>query len=82
MTMEIFPNLSFIFQHCKGFNSILGSSHQQSVILFKTIADQQKAFLQRYEGGIVGIHLVAIHHQNVPTKLQTNDNQLDKSLIM
>jgi hypothetical protein len=57
----------------KVFNGKLGPSHKQAVILFETITDQQRAFLQRYEGGIVGTHLAAHHHHNVLVRLQIHD---------
>ena len=48
------------------------------MILFETIANQQKAFPQKYEGEIVGIHLIANHHHKVPTKLQTDDESIEQ----
>ena len=73
MTKETFLDFSFFFQHCKGFNGILEPLHQQEVILFETIVNQQKAFIQRYEGGIIGTHLAADHHYNVLEKVQIDD---------
>jgi hypothetical protein len=81
MTKETFPNFPLFFQHCKGFNNTLGPLHQQAVILFEIIANQQKVFIQRYEGGIVGTHLAADHHHNVPARLQIDDESTGQKLI-
>lgn len=33
------------FQHYNGFNGTLGPSHQQTIIIFKTIANQEKVLI-------------------------------------
>ena len=59
-----------------GFSRTLGPSHQQGTIFFKTLANQQKVFLQRYDGGIGSTHMVANHHYNVPARFQIDDKSI------
>ena len=65
--------LFIIAKDSVGFSGTLGPSHQQGTIFFKTLANQQKVFLQRYDGGIGSTHMVANHHYNVPARFQIDD---------
>lgn len=48
------------------------------MILFYITVDQQKVFFQRYEGGLVEIHLATYHHHNMPIKLQIDVDLIEQ----
>jgi len=70
---ETFPDFPVFFQHCNGFNGTSSPSRQIATSIFEAITSQQKKFFQRFEGGLIGLHLVADHHHNVLTRIQVDD---------
>jgi hypothetical protein len=70
---ETFPDFPTFFRHCNGFNTTSGPSRQIAVSIFEAITSQQKKLFQRFEGDLVGSHLVTDHHHNVPARIQVDD---------
>ena len=56
-----------------GYNGTLGPSKGVAGTIFMFIVNQQKGFFNRYEGGLVGTHLSADHHHNVPGRMHVTD---------
>lgn len=65
------------------FNIALKPSHQQAMIMFETIVDQQKVFFfQRYERGLVHRRLANDHHLNMPTRFEIDDDFIGHKYIL
>src|SRR5450759_3657580 len=62
-----------IFLYHIGYNGTLGPSKALVATVFEDIVNQQRQFFNRYEGGLVGTHLSADHHHNVPGRIHFTD---------
>jgi len=67
-----------IFLYHIGYNGTLGPSKALVATVFEDIVNQQRQFFNRYEGGLVGTHLSADHHHNVPGRIHFTDKFSNK----
>jgi hypothetical protein len=68
-----FSDFPLYFQHCKGYNGVLGLSRVQCSDVYPIFVTQQLSFFNHVQSGLVATHLSADHHHHVPSHVMITD---------